>query len=181
MGPIVTVYGLSFVSVYSTNCTKSTVHVIAYKDCYKQPLYFGFPSVFWPLSPICLDWLGLVILPNIPGTLEMVGHRKSEHEWQWANDDCGLNAILMAVRHTDLLMVITSRMHCQPWCNILYNTKCINVRCRMKNDKFKCYTSNKTCHKAMMQGNWECCAFFSTIPLIQHPVAGWSNFYLEIV
>jgi uncharacterized metal-binding protein len=43
IGPIVTVSRLSFVSVYNTICTKSTV--IAYKDCYKQSLYFGLPGV----------------------------------------------------------------------------------------------------------------------------------------
>jgi hypothetical protein len=44
IGPIVTISRLSFfASVYSTICTKSTV--IAYKDCYKQSLYFGLPSV----------------------------------------------------------------------------------------------------------------------------------------
>ena len=40
---IVTVSRLYFMSVCSTICTKSTV--IVYKDCYKQPLYFRFPSV----------------------------------------------------------------------------------------------------------------------------------------
>jgi hypothetical protein len=37
----VTVSRLSFASVYSTICTKSIV--IAYKFCYKRPLYFGLP------------------------------------------------------------------------------------------------------------------------------------------
>ena len=34
---------LSFASVYGTICTKSVV--IAYKNSYKQPLYFGIPGV----------------------------------------------------------------------------------------------------------------------------------------
>ena len=38
-----TISRLSFVSVYSTICTKSIV--IAYKICYKQLLYFGLTSV----------------------------------------------------------------------------------------------------------------------------------------
>ena len=40
---IVTISRLSFVSVYNTICTKSTV--IAYKICYEWLLYFGLPSV----------------------------------------------------------------------------------------------------------------------------------------
>jgi hypothetical protein len=44
IGPIVAVSRLSFASVYcSTICTKSAV--IAYKNSYKQPLYFGIPGV----------------------------------------------------------------------------------------------------------------------------------------
>ena len=35
-------------------------------------------------SLVSLNQLGLVILPDIPGTLEMVGHRKSERERRWA-------------------------------------------------------------------------------------------------
>ena len=45
LGYIVTVSMLSFVSVYSTICTKSVV--ITYKFCCKQPLYFGLPSVLY--------------------------------------------------------------------------------------------------------------------------------------
>jgi hypothetical protein len=40
---IVTLSRLSFASVYSTICTKSIV--IAYKICYKRPIYFGLPGV----------------------------------------------------------------------------------------------------------------------------------------
>jgi hypothetical protein len=43
IGPIVAVSRLSFASVYSTICTKPIV--IAYKNSYKQPLYFGIPGV----------------------------------------------------------------------------------------------------------------------------------------
>ena len=41
IGPIVTVSRLYFMSVYSTICTKYIV--IAYKNSYKQLLYFGLP------------------------------------------------------------------------------------------------------------------------------------------
>ena len=43
IGPIVAISRSSFASVYSTICTKSDV--IAYKNSYKQPLYFGIPGV----------------------------------------------------------------------------------------------------------------------------------------
>ena len=43
IGPIVAISRLSFASIYSTICTKSDV--IAYKNSYKQPLYFGIPGV----------------------------------------------------------------------------------------------------------------------------------------
>ena len=42
ISPIV-ISKLSFASVYGTICTKSVV--IAYKNSYKQPLYFGIPGV----------------------------------------------------------------------------------------------------------------------------------------
>jgi len=42
IGPIVIISRLSFVTVYSTICTKSIV--IAYKICYKQQLYFGISA-----------------------------------------------------------------------------------------------------------------------------------------
>ena len=64
---IVTVSRLSFVSVYSTICTKSIV--IAYKIYYKRPLYFGLPGVYWNIeasgsSLICLS-----------GKLRIVAHK----------------------------------------------------------------------------------------------------------
>ena len=43
IGPIVAISRLSFACVYSTLCTNSVV--IAYKNSYKQPLYFGIHGV----------------------------------------------------------------------------------------------------------------------------------------
>ena len=54
---------LSFASVYSTICTKSAV--IAYKNSYKQPLYFGIPGVLVLQTPVTADIVPIANLHNI--------------------------------------------------------------------------------------------------------------------
>jgi hypothetical protein len=62
ISPIV-ISKLSFASVYGTICTKSVV--IAHKNSYKQPLYFGIPGVLVLQTPVTADIVPIANLHNI--------------------------------------------------------------------------------------------------------------------
>src|SRR5882762_4858472 len=79
IGPIVAISWLYFASVYSTICIKSVV--IAYKNSYKQPLYFGIPGVVGNHCQGLTDWV-CVWSENVSQKLgqivEMTNFSKSE-------------------------------------------------------------------------------------------------------